>query len=175
MFHRDRRKLNSSHEAARYYLAEEALLQMGAALDGPEMYLLAIDTIQELSSGKECSKITHLVNWKVQAINYTMEAVRKFRSDYFFFQGAKKRNRPVGYVDLGFIPDYADIEEIMYAGSSIFPHLTVVRYLLDGKIYLRYHSVICEVKLENDPTITAEQKCMLLNKAIINAPLATIN
>ena len=168
-------KISASRTAYRYNMALIALLQMGAEPTSYQATLLVIDALKEMRSGRYSPYINQLVDWRQKSIEYTLTALTKFRDDFFYFLAAKRRSRPVGFADLGTIPDYADIPEILRFGNEIYPHLAVVHYLHQGQSIVRYGSVIIDLNLKLNPAMTAEAMYRKLNEAVLREAAITIN
>lgn len=89
--------------------------------------------VDELLIGRKNNLIEYFSEAWPKVVSYSRAAKKSFSGDHPLFGRAKKAGRPIGYLGLGEIPEYADLEDIMEYGEKKFPWLSILNYSFQGK------------------------------------------
>jgi len=102
--------------------------------------------IGEICSGHRSQEISRLLDLMPSMMQATQDAKLHMHGDFPVFKAAKDKNRPIGYLNLGEIKTYYDLDEIMSYGVARFPWLFVLYYKLEGQLCLKVESKMFDAK-----------------------------
>lgn len=137
--------LKNNPLALRYLEASVVSRNIGDNLQDNYQYFSFLASLDELIYNQADPDIDLLIDFFPKMIKGVAKAKNKISSKSIFFRSAKKAGRPVGYLNLGNIPSFINIEDILCYGQKNFPWLFIVRYQLDNKDHLLATSRILDI------------------------------
>lgn len=156
--------LNGNSLAVRYLGASYVASIIGNNLRDSNFYLFYfLASVQELIYSRPNMDVVSLANLFPKAVKETNKAKLKFSDSSIFFRQAKKIGRPVGYVNLGEMPNFINVQDILAYGYKRFPWLCVVKYRIQGQERMEVGSA----KLDIVPIIKEHVADKIDNKTLV--------